>query len=74
MSFNQKKMRSGIKKGVIAISLAFIGPVCFVLGSGTNEVLTLLNIVGFMLMISCFIIGLIAIKEVVSSFFEKTNE
>ena len=73
---NKKKFKRGIQKIVIAISLAFIGPVIFVLSTNNtpNTTQLSLNILGIILMIGCIIIGAIGIKELVVSFSDKSNE
>ena len=58
---NKKKFTSGIKKILFACTLAFIGPVCFVLGS-SQENNIILTITGILTMIGCLIIGVIGIK------------
>ncbi len=68
MILNQKKFNNGLKKIIIAILLAFIGPVLFVFGSGQNLLITL---IGGGIMATSFILGIIGLKEILNSFFEK---
>ena len=77
MILNKKKIRSGIKKVLFAIGLAFIGPILFVLGSGHKESNTtqiLLIIIGLLLMIGCVIMGIIGVKKILAGFFEESSE
>jgi hypothetical protein len=71
MILDKEKFKKGITKIAIAMTLAFIGPVLFVLGSGTNIYTTL---IGGIIMACSFIIGLIGLKEILTSFFEKPSE
>ena len=74
---NKKKFTSGMKKVLFAFTLAFLGPVCFVLGSGhddSNNMNIILIIIGVVSMMGCLIIGIIGIRTILDSFFEETNE
>ena len=71
---NDKKIKSGIIKIVIAVSLAFTGPVVFVLASNDNNELIILNIIGGLMMVGCVYFGLQGIKTILSIFFDNSNE
>ena len=71
MILNNRKFKSGLKKIFIALLFAFTGPVIFVIGSGNNILIT---ITGGLCMFISFITGLYGLKEILNSFFEKTNE
>ncbi len=71
MILDKKKFKNGLKKIIIAVTLAFIGPVLFVFGSDNNILITL---VGGIIMISSFTLGLIGLQRILTSFFEKPNE
>lgn len=69
--------KNGIKKVAIAISLAFIGPVLFVLGSNpqlSSILQVTLSILGCAVMLSCVYVGYIGIQKILSDFFDKPNE
>ena len=63
------KILSGIKKIALAMLLAFLGPVMF--STATNQIMT---ISGTISMLLSFGFGLWGIIEIVSSFFDQTNE
>ena len=75
---NKKKFRLGIQKVMVAIGLAFLGPILFLSGTipetelSTKEILFLTT--GSIIMIISFLTGLIGIKQILSSFFDKSNE
>ena len=70
MILNKRKFRSGIKKIIIAISLAFSGPVIFVIGNQEF----LIQVLGGIMMIASFLFGIIGLKAILASLFEKPNE
>ena len=77
MIYNKKKFQNGIKRILLAFTLAFIGPVLFVLGLGNEKLNTgnlIMIILGSLSMLGCLIIGFIAIRTILNSFFENTNE
>ena len=76
MITNKRKFKRGIQKTILAITLAFIGPVIFVFGTGNEESLfkIMLSLLGGLTMISCVILGVLGIKDLLAGFFEKTNE
>ena len=72
-----KKIKNGLKKAAIAMTLAFTGPILFVIGFGhekANTLQILVSIIGGLLMLGCLIIGFLAIKDMLAGFFEQTNE
>ncbi|MBF25649.1 MAG: hypothetical protein CMP49_03925 [Flavobacteriales bacterium] len=73
-----KKIKDGLKMILIAVTSAFLGPVLFVLGFGNNSITNLIHYiligVGVLLMINAIVFGILAIKKILSGFFEKTNE
>ena len=73
---NKKKFKNGIQKITVAIGLAFAGPVIFVLNSHyTSSLINLLLIVlGLTLMISCVIMGIWGVQNLLAGFFESPNE
>ena len=71
MILDKKKFKNGLKKIIIAVTLAFIGPVLFVFGSGKNILITL---VGGIIMICSFTLGVMGLQKILTSFFEKPNE
>ena len=71
---NKKKFISGIKKIIIACTLAFIGPVLFVLGTGHGDNNLITMIIGGAAMIGALILGLIGVRLLIDSFFDPLNE
>ena len=76
MILNKRKFKIGLKKTILAITLAFIGPILFVLGSGEemDSIKILLTILGGLIMILCVIIGILGLKDILAGFFEHSNE
>ena len=72
---NNKKIKIGLIKIAIAISLAFTGTPIFVLGSDTvNPSFVLLSIIGVFMMLGSVFLGFTGIKTIISAFFDETNE
>ena len=72
-----KKIKNGFKTALIAITCAFIGPVLFVLGLSQETMnLNQYILIGFgvVLMLNTIIFGVLAIKKILSGFFEDSNE
>ena len=70
MILNKKQFRSGIKKIIIAVSLAFSGPVIFVIGAQEF----IIQLLGGIMMIASFLFGVVGLKSILASLFEKPNE
>jgi len=73
----KNKFQSGIQRIVISVSLAFIGPVLFVLGSNPQSeyhIQILLIIAGGLMMLGSMFFGFTGIKKILSYFFDDTNE
>ena len=72
---NNKKIKIGLIKIAIAITLAFTGTPIFVLGSDTsNQSFILLSLIGSCMMLGSVFLGFTAIKTIISAFFDETNE
>ena len=74
---NKKILKSGLKRIAVAFSLAFTGPILFVLGSNPQSSYVLqisLSLVGVLIMLSAILIGLSGIKKILSFFFDKSSE
>ena len=74
---NKKDFKNGLKRIAISISLAFIGPVLFVLGSNPQlsyNLQIMLRVFGGIVMLSCVYIGYVGIQKLLSYFFDKSNE
>tara|TARA_B100001996_G_C18630771_1_gene581676 strand:- start:853 stop:1083 length:231 start_codon:yes stop_codon:yes gene_type:complete len=74
---NKKILKSGLKRMAAAFSLAFIGPIMFVLGSNPQLSYVLqisLSIIGILIMLSSILIGFTGIKKILSFFFDKSSE
>ncbi len=72
-----KKIKNGFKKALFGVTLAFVGPVLFMLGFGhqtMNLIEVTMIIIGILLMLSSIILGVLAIKEILAGFFEESNE
>ena len=77
MILDKKKFREGIKKITFAIFL-LPGPILFVIGSHNDNLSSLmkltLTIVGSICMVTSLAFGIVGLKIILSSFFEKPNE
>ena len=77
MILDKKKFREGIKKITFAIFL-LPGPILFVIGSHNDNLSSLmkltLTIVGSICMVTSLAFGIVGLKTILSSFFEKPNE
>ena len=74
---NKKILKSGLKRMAAAFSLAFIGPIMFVLGSNPQLSYALqisLSVIGILIMLSSILIGFTGIKKMLSFFFDKSSE
>ncbi len=69
-----KKIKNGFKKIIVAITLAFPGPVLVSYASGHEKLKILLIAIGGALMLGSLILGFIAIKKLLDGFFEESNE
>ena len=77
MILDKKKFRKGIKKIMFAI-LLLPGPILFVIGSHNDNLSSImkltLTIGGSICMITSLAFGIVGLKTILSSFFEKPNE
>ncbi|MBJ04459.1 MAG: hypothetical protein CMP65_00970 [Flavobacteriales bacterium] len=77
MILDKKKFRKGIKKIGVAIAL-LPGPILFVAGSHNDNLSAIIKfslpIIGVICMAISLIMGIIGLKIILSSFFEKPNE
>ena len=74
---NKKKINTGLKKIALAMSLAFIGPIIFIISLNPKHEYILqntLSAIGLMIMLTCIYIGYTGIKEILSAFFDNSNE
>ena len=72
-----KKIKNILKNALISITCAFIGPILFVLGFGQDNMDTtqyILITLGGLFMLNTIIFGVLAIKKILSGFFEDSNE
>ena len=74
---DKKKFNNGLKKIGLAMSLAFIGPIIFIISSNPKNEYILqntLSAIGIMIMLTCIYIGYTGIKKILSAFFDNSNE
>tara|TARA_B100000579_G_scaffold123007_1_gene99017 strand:- start:9321 stop:9548 length:228 start_codon:yes stop_codon:yes gene_type:complete len=74
---DKKKFNTGLKKIALAMSLAFIGPIIFIISSNPKNEYILqntLSAIGIMIMLTCIYIGYTGIKKILSAFFDNSNE
>ena len=74
---NNKLLKNGLKRIAIAFSLAFIGPIVFVLGSNPQLsyfLQILISFIGGLIMLSAILIGFMGIQKILSFFFDKSSE
>ena len=75
--FDKQKFKSSLKYIALAISLAFTGPIIFILKlkEHETEVLnTLFHVVGLFIMLGALYFGFKGIKKMLESFFDHPNE
>lgn len=75
--FNKEKFRKSFKFIGLALGLAFIGPVVFLLGyksNISNELQILLKTSGWLTMLAAIFCGISGIQKIISSFFDNSSE
>ena len=73
----KSKLKSGAKRIILSMTLAFTGPVLFVLGSNpqsTYHIQILLIVTGGFIMLGAVFFGFTGIQKILSSFFDESNE
>ena len=70
---NKTKFKNSLKYIALAMSLAFTGPILYVISLNKNEVY-ILSILGFSIMLGAIYFGFKGIKALLSSFFDNPNE
>jgi len=71
------KLKSGIKRIILSMTLAFTGPILFVLGSNPkseNHIQILLIVTGGCVMLVAVFFGFTGIQKILSAFFDESNE
>jgi len=74
---NKTKFKNSLKYIALAISLAFTGPILYVMNLNTHEgyiLNTIFSVLGFSIMLGAIYFGFKGIKTLLSSFFDNPNE
>ena len=74
---NKTKFKNSLKYIALAMSLAFTGPILYVMSLNTHQgyiLNTIFILLGFSIMLGAIYFGFKGIKTLLSSFFDNPNE